>query len=303
MRVLVTGREGQLARSLAERGAALPGIVVETVGRPDLDLELPETIEAAIAAAAPDLVINAAAYTAVDQAEAEPERAFRINGAAAGELAAAARRAGARFIQVSTDYVFDGAAEGAYAETAPTNPLGVYGRSKLEGEERVLGEHSGAVVVRTAWVYSPFGKNFLKTMMALAAQRDELTVVADQRGNPSSALDLADGLLTLAAALREEGPEGAGRIYHLAGSGRATWFEFAGHIMAESERLGLASARVKPIRTEEWPTPAVRPRNSMLDCARFEADFGFRAPDWRRSSTEVIERLAKNVIPGSTRDP
>ncbi len=292
MRIIVTGREGQLARCLAERGAALPDIRVETVGRPDLDLERPESIEAAIAAAAPDVVINAAAYTAVDQAESEPERAHRINGAAAGEVAAAARRSGARFIQVSTDYVFDGAAEGAYAETAPTNPLGVYGRSKLAGEELVLSEHPGAIVVRTAWVYSPFGKNFLKTMMALAAQRDELTVVADQWGNPSSALDLADGLITLAAALREGGPNGLGRIYHLAGSGRATWFDFAAHIMSESERLGLPSARVRPIGTEDWPTPAARPRNSLLDCARFEADFGYRAPDWRHSATEVIERLA-----------
>jgi dTDP-4-dehydrorhamnose reductase len=298
MRILVTGREGQLALSLAERAPAFPQVSLKAIGRPELDLERPETISAAIASAAPDLVINAAAYTAVDLAESEPERAFRINGAAAGEAAAAARRAGARFIQVSTDYVFDGSAEGPYSENAPTSPLGVYGRSKLEGEERVLSEHPGAIVVRTAWVYSPFGKNFVKTMMALAAQRDELTVVADQWGNPSSALDLADGLLTLAGSLREGEPEG--RVYHLAGSGCASWFDFASHVMAESERLGLPSARVRPIRTEDWPTPAARPRNSMLDCGRFETDFGFRAPEWRRSATAVIERLGKNVIPGKS---
>ncbi|HEY0111881.1 MAG TPA: dTDP-4-dehydrorhamnose reductase [Allosphingosinicella sp.] len=300
MRVLVTGRQGQLALSLAERASDFPEISLQVIGRPGLDLERPETIAAAVESAAPDLVINAAAYTAVDLAESEPERAYRINATAAGEAAAAARRAGARFIQISTDYVFDGSAEGPYPETAPTNPLGVYGRSKLKGEERVLSEHPGAIVVRTAWVYSPFGKNFVKTMMALAAQRDELTVVADQWGNPSSASDLADGLLTLAGALREEEPER--RIYHLAGSGRASWFDFAAHIMAELERLRLPSARVRPIRTEDWPTPAARPSNSVLDCSRFESNFGFRAPDWRRSSTAVIERLAMNVIQGSTPD-
>jgi dTDP-4-dehydrorhamnose reductase len=298
MRVLVTGREGQLARSLAERGAAIPGIVLETIGRPGLDFERPESIEAAIAAAAPDVVVNAAAYTAVDQAEAEPERAFRINAAAAGEVAAAARRTGARFIQVSTDYVFDGTGEGAYAETAPTRPLGVYGRSKLEGERQVAEANPDHVVLRTAWVYGAHGRNFVKTMLGAAAQRDELAVVSDQRGNPTASDDLADGILVMVAAWRDRPRLGLGGTYHLAGTGEASWFDFAGHIMAEAERLGCPSARVRPIGTEEWPTPAARPRNSMLDCARFESDFGFRAPHWKRSSTKVIERLAGERHPG-----
>jgi dTDP-4-dehydrorhamnose reductase len=291
MRMMVTGREGQLARSLAERGSAIPGLSVETVGRPELDLERPESIVAAVERVAPDLVVNAAAYTAVDLAESEPERCFRINAEAAGELAAAARRSGANFVQISTDYVFDGRSALPYGEEAPTDPLGIYGRSKLEGERRVLDAHPSAVIVRTAWVYSPFGKNFLKTMMALAGQRDELAVVADQSGNPTSALDIADGLVVLARHLREN-KESPNRIYHLAGSGTASWFDFAGHIMAELARLGLPSARVKPIRTEDWPTPAARPRNSRLNCDRFEADFGFSAPEWRKSATGVIERLA-----------
>jgi dTDP-4-dehydrorhamnose reductase len=298
MRILVTGREGQLARSLAGSGAGLPGILVETVGRPGLDLERPETIEAAIAAAAPDLVVNAAAYTAVDQAEDEPERAFRINGAAAGEVAAAARRAGARVIQVSTDYVFDGTGDGAYAETAPTRPLGVYGRSKLEGERQAAEANPDHVVLRTAWVYSAHGRNFVRTMLGAAAVRDELNVVADQVGNPTASDDLADAILAMAAAWRDRPRLGLGNIYHLAGTGETSWFGFAEHIMAEARRLGLPSARARPIRTEEWPTRAARPKNSRLDCGRFESDFGFRAPHWRDSSTKAIESLAGTGAPG-----
>ncbi len=295
MRVLVTGRDGQLARSLAERGAAFPGLFVETAGRPGLDLERPESIGAAIAASAPDVVINAAAYTAVDQAEDEPERAFRINGAAAGEVAASARRAGARVVQVSTDYVFDGTGEDAYAETAPTRPLGAYGRSKLEGERQVAEANPDHVVLRTAWVYSAHGRNFVKTMLGAAARRDELEVVADQCGNPTASDDLADGILAMVAAWRDSPRLGLGGTYHLAGTGEASWFDFAGHIMAEAQRLGLPYAQVRPIRTEDWPTRAPRPKNSALDCRRFEADFGFRAPHWSQSSRAVIERLAEET--------
>jgi dTDP-4-dehydrorhamnose reductase len=292
MRVLVTGREGQLARALEERSAALPGLSLRTVGRPDLDLERPESIAAAIASAAPDVVVNAAAYTAVDQAEDEPERAFRINGAAAGEVAAAARRTGARVIQVSTDYVFDGTGTGPYAETAPTSPLGVYGRSKLEGERRVADENTDHVVVRTAWVYSPYGRNFLKTMLGAAAQRDELSVVSDQRGSPTAAGDLADGLLALIARWREQPELGLGGTYHLAGSGEASWFDFAAAIFAEASRHGLPAASVKPIRTVDWPTRAARPANSVLDSSRFAADFGYRAPAWQKSTAAVVAALS-----------
>ncbi|HET9638039.1 MAG TPA: dTDP-4-dehydrorhamnose reductase [Allosphingosinicella sp.] len=293
MRMLVTGREGQLARALAERGAALPGLSLQTVGRPELDLERPESIAAAIAAAAPDVVVNAAAYTAVDQAEDEPERVFRINGAAAGEVAAAARRAGARIIQVSTDYVFDGTGEGAYAESAPTRPLGVYGRSKLEGELSVAKANPDHVVLRTAWVYSAYGRNFVKTMLGAAAKRDELGVVADQRGNPTAAGDIADGILALTAAWRDRPQLGLGGIYHLAGTGEASWFEFAAAIFEEAARHGLPTAAVKPIGTAEWPTRAARPANSVLDSRRFAADFGYRAPLWRQSTAAVVAQLAR----------
>jgi dTDP-4-dehydrorhamnose reductase len=290
MRVLVTGRDGQLARSLLARDPS-----VQALGRPELDLERPETIAPAIAAAAPDVVVNAAAYTAVDQAEDEPERAFRINASGAGEVAAAARREGARVIQVSTDYVFDGSGEGPYAESAPTRPLGVYGRTKREGELAVAEANPEHVILRTAWVYSPFGRNFVRTMLALAETRDELDVVSDQRGSPTSAIDLADGILALIGAWRERPELGLGGIYHLAGGGEASWFEFAEEIFRQADRHGLPTARVKPIPTAGYPTRAARPMNSVLDSRRFAADFGYRAPPWQDSTAAVVSELSRRA--------
>ena len=292
MRVLVTGREGQVVRSLAERARGRAGVEILAIGRPELDLESPATVREAVVAARPDVVVNAAAYTAVYQAVDEPERAFRINGEAAGELAAAAREAGAGFIQISTDYVFDGSAEGAYAETSALRPLGVYGRSKLLGEERVREAHPDATIVRTSWVYSPYGRNFVRTMLALAETRDELNVVADQIGCPSSALDLAKGILALVEARAAAGSSGSGETYHLAGTGTASWAELASVIFEEAAARGLPAAAVRPIPTAEWPTRAERPRNSVLDSSKFERDFGYRAPPWRASVAEVVERLA-----------
>jgi dTDP-4-dehydrorhamnose reductase len=291
MKVLVTGREGQLVTSLLERSHGRKNVELTALGRPDLDLETPGSAAEAIARFAPDVVINAAAYTAVDQAEDEPERAFRINGGAAGEVAAAARAAGARIIHISTDYVFDGQREGAYPEDAPVCPLGVYGRSKLAGEEQVRSNNPDHVIVRTAWVYSPFGKNFLKTMIALGASRDLVTVVADQYGNPSSALDLAAGLLAIVEGWTED-KAGLGETYHLAGTGSASWYDFAGFIFDELRRQGLPSAEVQPLSTSDWPTKAVRPQNSRLECAKFARDFGFNMPHWQSSTAEAIRRLA-----------
>ena len=257
------------------------------MGRPQLDLEIPGSAAKAIADAAPDVVINAAAYTAVDQAEDEPDRAFRINADAAGEVASASAEVGAAVIQLSTDYVFDGQGEGAYREDAAVNPLGVYGKSKLAGEEQVRAANPRHAIVRTAWVYSPFGRNFVKSIMAAARIRDRLTVVDDQRGSPSSALDLADGLL----AMIEHGGSW-GETYHLAGSGEASWCDFAREIMAQCAVNGLPNVPVDPIRTQDWPTRAVRPRNSVLDSSKFSQAFGFVMPDWRVSTQEVIARLA-----------
>jgi dTDP-4-dehydrorhamnose reductase len=293
MKWLVTGREGQLARSLAERAAHHPEIELIFAGRPEYDLERPEALAETIGAIAPDVVVNAAAYTAVDKAEDEPERARLVNAEAPARLAAAARAAGARFVQISTDYVFDGTGAGPYREDAPTAPIGVYGRTKCAGEEAVRAATPDHVIVRTAWVYSPFGTNFVRTMIRLARDRDTIRVVADQRGNPSSALDIADGLLAMAGRWRAEPRLGLGGTYHLGGSGETDWAGFAEAIFAECAARGLPSARVERIGTAEYPTRAVRPANSTLDSTAFARDFGFRMPDWQRSLATVVARLAE----------
>ncbi|MDT9599693.1 dTDP-4-dehydrorhamnose reductase [Sphingosinicella rhizophila] len=291
MKILVTGREGQLVRSLIERAGGISGVSLVPFGRPQLDLERTESIAPIVAEAAPDVIINAAAFTAVDLAEEQPERAALLNEAAPAALAEAARRIGAPMVHISTDYVFDGASPVPYGEQASPHPLGVYGRTKLAGEDKVRKANADHVIVRTSWVYSPFGRNFLKTMMALAKSQEEVAVVGDQHGNPTSAMDLADGLLTMIRAWRSGRTTGLGETYHLAGSGHATWFDFAALIMRESARLGQGSAKVRRIRTSEWPTRARRPANSLLDCSKFESHFGFRMPAWEISARATIERL------------
>jgi dTDP-4-dehydrorhamnose reductase len=292
MRVLITGREGQVVRALLERGKAASDLTLIAVGRPELDLAQPGSAAAVVKRIGPDVVINAAAYTAVDQAEDEPHLADRVNGEAAGELAEAARETGAAIIQLSTDYVFDGRKNGPYNEDDPVCPIGAYGRSKLLGEERVRAATPDHLIVRTAWVYSPWGKNFVKTMMGLASNRNEVNVVADQRGSPTSALDIADGLLAVLAGLSGHNPLGLSRILHLTGSGSTTWFGFAGHVFEESARLGLPQAKAKPITTAEFPTKATRPANSVLDTSRFTDLFGYNPPKWERSVSDTVRRLA-----------
>jgi dTDP-4-dehydrorhamnose reductase len=288
MRVLLTGRDGQVARSLLEKAESLPDMELIPAGRPEVDLADPGSVARVIRAVSPDLVINAAAYTAVDQAEDEPELAFRINAEAAGEAAAAARAVNAAILQLSTDYVFDGQARVPYKEDAATNPLSVYGASKLAGEEAVRAANPDHLILRTAWVYSPFGRNFVRTMVAAARDRDSLNVVDDQHGSPTSALDLADAILAIAA----NWPLDSGRIYHIAGSGSASWFELASEVMANCHRLGLPAAEVRPIGTADWPTRAARPRNAVLDSDAINRDLGIRLPDWRQSVAGIVERLS-----------
>lgn len=286
MRIVVTGVSGQLVQSLGERAHQFPNIELIKLGRPQLNLEKPGDAIPAILAAAPDIVINAAAYTNVDQAEVESERAFRLNAEAAGEIAEAAEQIGAAIVQISTDYVFDGQRVDPYDEDAPTNPLSVYGRSKLEGEERVRAANSQFAIVRTAWVYSPFGRNFVKSIMLAAGTCNEITVVQDQRGNPTSALDLADGLLSMI-----ETGAGWGQTYNLAGTGAASWYEFAVEIMANCKALGLPNVPIVPIGKNQWSTRAVRPSNSMLNSEKFRRAFGFKMPEWRSSLRQTIGRL------------
>ncbi len=295
MRILVTGREGQVARSLAECAATYADIELTTIGRPQLDLLQPETIRPAILAARPDVVVSAAAYTAVDQAEDEPERAFAINATGAEAVASAAAEAGAAVIHLSTDYVFSGELEGERTETDATDPQSVYGLSKLDGEKAVAAANPRHVILRTAWVYSPFGKNFAKTMLALARQRDRVRVVADQWGNPTAAPDIAEGILRIARTIaRDRQPEFCG-IFHLAGEGDTNWAGFARQVFATSARLGGPSAEVEEIATADYPTKARRPRNSRLSCEKLQRVYGWRPPAWQDSCTAVVERL---VIPG-----
>jgi dTDP-4-dehydrorhamnose reductase len=272
---------------LVEQAASHPEIEIVTTSREGADLSIPGSVAAAISTLRPDLIVNAAAFTAVDQAEDEPERAFRINAEAPGEVAAAARGIGAGMIQLSTDYVFDGRAKEPYDEAAAPNPLSVYGRSKLAGEEAVRAANPDHLILRTAWVYSPFGRNFVKAMVAAARERDSLTVVDDQQGSPTSALDLADAILGIV----RQWPLGRGQTYHLAGTGAANWFELAQEVMANCRRLGMRSADVRPIRTADWPTRARRPAYAVLDCDRIARDLGCRLPNWRESVARVVECL------------
>ena len=291
MLILVTGREGQVVRSLVERCRGTEHSVI-ALGRPELDLAAdPSSIVDAIKAARPDAIVSAAAYTAVDKAETDRDLAFAVNERGAGALARAATELGVPLVHLSTDYVFDGARASPYAEGDPTGPTGVYGASKLAGEKAVLAAQPNAAALRTAWVYSPFGANFVKTMLRLAADRDEIGVVADQRGNPTSALDIADGVLAVTEVLvRSDHPKLRG-IFHMTAEGEASWAEFAEAIFAASAALGGPSAKVKAITTAQFPTPARRPANSRLDSTKLLQAYGIRLPAWQGSVRKVVSRL------------
>ncbi len=287
MSILVVGKTGQVARALARRAAAL-GVALQSMSRNELDLEAPRA--EAIVARAPRVVINAAAYTAVDQAEREPHRAFQINAEGPAIAAEAAASVGAAFIQISTDYVFSGDKSSPYVETDETGPATVYGASKLEGERRVLAANPRAVIVRTAWVFDARGKNFVRTMLRLAKTRAEVGVIADQRGCPTFADDLAEAALIVAQALAQGRPSAA--IYHCAGQGETTWAGFAEAIFAESARLGGPAASVSPLPTNGYPTLAKRPANSRLDCTRLRSDHGVRMRPWAEALRRCVDEIA-----------
>ncbi|MDF2971452.1 MAG: dTDP-4-dehydrorhamnose reductase [Microvirga sp.] len=295
MRIIVIGKEGQVARSLAERARA-HGAQAVLVGRPNLDLADPSGIEDALIETGGDVIVNAAAYTAVDQAESAPELAEAINGIGAGVVAGAAAAMNVPLIHISTDYVFDGTADHPYREDDPVSPLGVYGASKLLGEEAVAAEAENYAILRTAWVYSPFGKNFVKTMLRLAGDRDEVGVVADQYGSPTSALDIADGIIAVSRNLLERPEDKNLRgLFHMAGTGFASWAEFATEIFTLSAHLGGPSAKVRPIATSDYPTPAKRPANSRLDCAKLKELHGVALPHWRSSLEPCVKRLIEET--------
>ena len=291
MRIAVTGKAGQVVTSLVERGAAA-GHEVIALGRPELDLADPASVVRVLEAAAPDAIVSAAAYTAVDRAESESDLVHAVNGTGAGAVAEAARALGVPLVHVSTDYVFDGTLGRPYAESDPTGPTGVYGASKLAGEQAVLAAYGdNSAVLRVAWVYSPFGANFVKTMLRLAGDRNEVSVVADQLGNPTSALHIADGIIRVATNMVADSyPELRG-VFHMTASGEASWADFAEAIFAASAARGGPSARVKRITTADYSTPAKRPSNSRLDCSLIAKTHGVVLPEWRQSLESVMARL------------
>lgn len=290
--IVVAGKSGQVAQSLIE-AAQERALALTAMGRPDLDLLDAATTEAALRACTPAAIVNAAAYTAVDQAETDEAMATNINADGAAMLAAIAHDLGVPFIHISTDYVFAGTKNGAYVETDVVGPTGAYGRSKLAGEIAVMNANPNAVILRTAWVFSPFGKNFLKTMVALAS-RDTLSVVADQFGNPTYAPDIAAAILDVLAALRGALPTPAqAGIYHLAGNGDTSWHGFATEIFDTLGDMDQHIPEVQAITTADYPTPAARPANSRLDCTKIRRTFGIEMPNWRESTRRCIKRLSQ----------
>ena len=286
MKIFVAGSSGQLARALKARAAA-HGHVVETFGRPRLDLADPAGASRLVESFEADLILNAAAYTAVDRAEGEEALAMSINRDGAAQLAASARDLGLPLLHVSTDYVFDGKKGVPYVETDATNPLGVYGRSKLEGERQVLACNPDALIFRTGWVYGQDGGNFVRTMVRLAGEREHLDIVADRFGNPTFAGDLADGLLAVAGQARGV----SGGIFHLAGSAEASWFDLAGGVMARLAAAGRRVPTLGRISGDAYVAPAARPRDSRLDCALAARTFGIRLPGWPDSLGVAVDAI------------
>lgn len=287
MRILVTGTRGQLVTSLVELAADMPDVSLVRVGRPGFDLLDPSSVRRAILAAKPDIVVSAAAYTAVDRAEDERDQAYQVNVVGAACVAEAAAALRVPVIHVSTDYVFSGESAHSYREGDEAEPKTVYGYTKLRGEHAVASANPRHIILRTSWVYSPFGTNFVRTMLRLAAERRVIAVVADQWGNPTSALDLAAAILLVATHPARD----RYGIYHVAGEGETNWAGLARHVFRASADLGGPSAEVKDIATTEYRTKARRPLNSRLCCDRFERTFGWRAPPWQVSTDAVVRRI------------
>jgi dTDP-4-dehydrorhamnose reductase len=282
--ILLTGANGQVGFELAHW--LRPHGRVVAIDSDTLDLADPDAIVRTMRELAPVLVVNAAAYTAVDQAEQERDAAFAVNAVAPGVLAEEAQRAGAVLVHYSTDYVFDGAARTPYAEDAPTAPLSVYGASKLEGEQRISASGADALVLRTSWVYGLRGRNFLLTIRRLAAEREELRIVADQTGVPNWCRTLAQATARIVAGGLSAMRERAG-LYHLSSGGPTTWYEFARAIIGDAPR-----PRVTPIATADYPLPARRPAYGVLATAKFERTFGFALPSWRDALAECVASRA-----------
>lgn len=291
MTILLTGGSGQLALAL-DAAAPARGIALHRIGRPAFDFERLESVDAAFHAAAPSLVVNAAAYTGVDAAETDADAAYHANRDGPARLALLCAGAGVPLIHVSTDYVFDGLKGAPYVETDPTAPQGVYGASKLAGEAAVLDACPRAIVLRTSWVYSATGRNFVRTMLNAARKTDRLRVVADQKGCPTTAGDLAVAILDIVAQLQAGGwQDRFAGVFHAAGGGWTTWHGLAVAAFQEAARHGRPMPRVEAIATADWPTPVRRPPDSRLDCGKLDRILGVRLPPWREGLVRVIDAI------------
>jgi len=290
-RVFIAGEYGQVAQALAHAYKQRRDHV-SLVGRSTISVTDQAHLLPAVINFNPDLVVNAAAYTAVDKAEDDREVAFAVNRDGAATVAAAAQAADAPLIHLSTDYVFDGSKQAPYVETDPTNPLGVYGESKLAGEIAVASSANNHVILRTSWVCSPIGHNFVKTMLRLARERDEVAIVDDQWGAPTFAADLAAAIVSIGDKLAsvDDGSQFSG-IYHAASAGETTWYRFAREIMVRSGAKGGPACRVRAITSSEYPTRAKRPQNSRFDCSKLKQVFGIGLPAWETSLDTCLDIL------------
>lgn len=296
MKLFVTGTQGQVVSALKKLNGR-DDLQVVAVGRPDLDLASPANIKVLIEEINPDIVVNAAAYTAVDKAEEERELAFSVNASGAGAVAQAAADLGLPVIHISTDYVFAGnKPEGAYTEEEETNPPSAYGQSKLAGEQAVKAANPRHAILRTAWVYSETGGNFLKTMLRVGAMRDELGVVNDQFGAPTHADAIADGIVKVSRNLMEQ-PENADLtgLFHMSCLGSTNWHGFATAIFEASEKLGGPTPKVNSITTAEYPLPAPRPANSRLNCDKIEVVHGVIMPHWEVMVFDTVKAVLENT--------
>ena len=291
MKILLLGKDGQLGREL-QRSLAPLGTVTEW-GRAECDLAQTESLHAKVIAAKPDVIVNAAAYTAVDKAESEPELTHAINALAPAILTQATLDMGCRLIHYSTDYVFNGSGVRPWVEDSLTAPLNVYGKTKLEGEQAIAASGCNHLIFRTSWVYAKEGGNFAKTMLRLASERDALSVIDDQIGAPTDAGWLAD--MTAAVILRQAQDERESGIYHAASAGEVSWHGYASYLIAKARTMGfpikVSQQAIAAVASEAFPTPAQRPRNSRLDCSKLTAAFGIRPPPWQQGIDQLLEHL------------
>lgn len=291
MRVIITGARGQVGHELLR--CAPDGFELFGLGSSELDIADAAQVVEVVTRLQPQLIINAAAYTAVDKAESDSERAYAVNRDGVANLARVAERLAIPVLHISTDYVFSGDATEAYCESDVTAPMGIYGQSKLDGERALASLCSRYLILRTSWVFGVHGNNFVKTMLRLGRERDALSVVADQRGGPTSAASIASALWTVASSFRQSGTL-LGGVYHFSGKPACSWFDFALAIFQQAEHLGLLprAPEVKAIASEDYPTPAKRPGWSVLDCARLQAAYAIAQPDWRVELDKVLRELS-----------